>query len=126
MLMSASNTILQTIVDDDKRGRVMALFSMAFLGMAPLGSLAGGAIATPLGAPIAIGIAGAICLVVGVWFAVRLPHVRYWVRPIYRIKGILPPLSEFSEAILPVDVEEALPDNRQSAQLARHKKVESR
>lgn len=106
MLMAASNTILQTIVDDDKRGRVMALYAMSFLGIAPLGSLAGGAIATPLGAPAAVGIAGAICCGVGLWFAVRLPQMRFLVRPIYRTKGILPPLADSSDAIVPLALDE--------------------
>ena len=49
--MAASNTILQTIVDDDKRGRVMSFYSMAFMGMAPFGSLLAGTAATRIGAP---------------------------------------------------------------------------
>lgn len=93
MQMAASNTILQTLVDDDKRGRVMALFSMAFLGVAPLGSLAAGAIATPLGAPACVAIAGVICLFLSVWFAWELPTLRRQIRPIYRSKGILPEIA---------------------------------
>jgi MFS family permease len=108
MLMAAANTILQTIVDDDKRGRVMALFSMAFLGMAPLGSLAGGAIATLLGAPIAIGMAGTICFLVGGWFAFGLPQMRFLVRPIYRTKGVLPPVADVPEVAVSLIAQEPL------------------
>jgi MFS family permease len=88
--MAASNTILQTIVDDDKRGRVMSFYSMAFLGVAPFGSLFAGALARSIGAPSTVLAGGAACLVGAVVFAARLPHLRRLVRPIYAQKGILP------------------------------------
>ncbi len=88
--MGSCNIMLQTIVDDDKRGRVMALFAMSFLGVAPAGSLLGGGMATLLGAPATVTIAAAGCLVSAVVFAVRLPRLRRLVRPIYQTKGILP------------------------------------
>ncbi len=91
--MAASNTILQTIVDDEKRGRVMAYYAMAFQGMAPFGSLLGGAIAGRIGAPDTLVIGGAICIVGSVWFARQLPTIRTFVRPIYRQLGILPELA---------------------------------
>lgn len=91
--MAASNTVLQTIVAEDKRGRVMAFYSMAFMGMAPLGSLAAGAIAGRLGAPLTVQLGGALALVVAALFALRLPALREAIRPIYREAGILPEIS---------------------------------
>jgi MFS family permease len=96
--MAASNTVLQTIVDDDKRGRVMALFAMSFLGVAPLGSLLGGSVATLIGAPLTVSIAGALCLLTAAVFASRLPRLRPHVQPIYRAKGILPQVAQGLQA----------------------------
>jgi MFS family permease len=91
--MAASNTILQTIVDDEKRGRVMAYYAMAFQGMAPFGSLLGGAVAGRIGAPATLVIGGAVCLGGSVWFTRLLPTIRDFIRPIYRQLGILPELA---------------------------------
>jgi len=88
--MAASNTILQTIVEDEKRGRVMAFYSMAFQGMAPFGSLLAGSIASRFSAPIAVTVSGTACLVGSLWFASRLPEIRTFVRPIYAKLGIIP------------------------------------
>jgi MFS family permease len=96
--MAASNTVLQTLVEDDKRGRVMALFAMAFLGVAPLGSLASGAIASAFGAPVSIAVAGVICLTVAGIFALQIPKLRPLIRPIYQAKGILPVIASGIEA----------------------------
>jgi MFS family permease len=96
--MAASNTVLQTLVDDDKRGRVMALFSMAFLGVAPLGSVLSGAVATWFGAPVSIAIAGVICLLAAVTFAVNIKRLRPLIRPVYQAKGILPVIASGIEA----------------------------
>jgi MFS family permease len=106
--MAASNTILQTLVEDDKRGRVMALFAMAFLGVAPLGSLIAGGIATLFGAPVSIALSGTCCLLVASWFAWQLPQLRTLIRPIYRAKGILPEIAaaiESTENIVPPTTE---------------------
>ncbi|MBZ5583986.1 MAG: MFS transporter [Acidobacteriia bacterium] len=92
--MASSNTILQTIVTEDKRGRVMAYYSMAFQGIAPFGSLAAGAIAARIGAPATIMGGGALCRAGAAWFSWRLPLLRRAVRPIYEELGILPPLPE--------------------------------
>lgn len=89
--MASSNTILQTIVEEDKRGRVMAYYSMAFQGLAPFGSLAAGAIAGKVGAPVTIIGGGVLCLAGAAWFAASLPQIRQVIRPIYRELGILPP-----------------------------------
>ncbi len=91
--MAACNTILQTIVDEDKRGRVMSFYSMAFMGAAPLGSLVAGGLAGALGAPAAVVAAGALCLAGAALFAVRLPRLRARVRPIYVRLGVLPPVT---------------------------------
>ena len=88
--MAASNTILQTIVDDSRRGRVMSFYTLAFIGMAPFGSLLGGALASHIGAPATVALGGAVCLVGAAVFARRLPAIRRLVRPIYRERGIIP------------------------------------
>lgn len=81
--------ILQTIVDDDKRGRVMSFFTIAFLGMTPLGSLAAGALASAIGAPHTLAIGGACC-VAGAWvLRHKLPQFRIHLRPIYVRLGII-------------------------------------
>jgi MFS family permease len=88
--MAPSNTILQTIVDDEKRGRVMSFYSMAFLGMAPFGSLLAGYLASHIGAPRTLMVNGVVCLIGSFWFSRRLPAIRKVVRPIYVKMGILP------------------------------------
>lgn len=88
-LVASSNTILQTIVDDDKRGRVMSLFTMAFIGMAPFGSLIAGALANAIGARNTLLIGGASCLAGGALFARNLPNIRKNIRPIYVKMGII-------------------------------------
>jgi MFS family permease len=87
--MASSNTILQTMVDDDKRGRVMSLYTMAFMGMAPFGSLAGGSLAGRIGAPYTLIIGGTSCILGSFLFAKKLPSIRKMVRPIYIRKGVL-------------------------------------
>jgi MFS family permease len=88
--MAPSNTILQTIVDDEKRGRVMSFYAMAFLGMVPFGSLLAGYLAARIGAPKTVMVNGAVCLIGSLWFARKLPAIRQIVRPIYKRMGILP------------------------------------
>jgi MFS family permease len=87
----ASNTTLQTIVDDDKRGRVMSLYSMAFIGMTPFGSLLAGTLAHSLGVSRTLALAGACCLLGAVIFASRLRVLRPVVRAAYVRKGIIVP-----------------------------------
>ncbi len=96
--MASSNTILQTMVDDDKRGRVMSLYVMAFMGMAPFGSLAGGSLAGRIGAPDTLIIGGALCILGSFMFSRKLPSIREMVRPIYIKKGIL---SEREQTTIP-------------------------
>ena len=92
--MAASNTILQTIAPDDKRGRVMSFYTLAILGMNPIGSLLSGLLAARIGVPATMICAGAICLAAALWFYGKLPEVRRVIRPIYRELGILPALPE--------------------------------
>jgi len=89
--MAGSNTIIQTIVSEDKRGRVMSYYTMAFVGMAPFGSLLAGSMAHALGAPRTVIINGSAVILGAAWFWTQLPAVRKEMRPIYREMGILPP-----------------------------------
>jgi len=88
--MASSNTIIQTIVDEDKRGRVMSFFAMSFMGMAPFGSLFAGSLATVIGAPGTLVITGACCMIGAALFYRRLPEIRRHIRPVYQKMGILP------------------------------------
>ena len=87
---ASTNTILQTIVDEHMRGRVMSFYTMAFLGTAPLGSLIAGLAADRIGAPATILLGGIACVGGAIWFAMRLSRIRDVLRPIYVEKGILP------------------------------------
>jgi len=89
MQMASSNTILQTIADDNKRGRVMSFYTMSFTGMVPFGSLFAGFFAHRIGAGNTLIIGGAICLVSGLIFSRELPRLRETIRPIYIRKGII-------------------------------------
>jgi len=86
---ASSNTILQTIVDEDKRGRVMSFYAMALRGMAPFGSLLAGGLAGKIGAPNTLMIGGASCFLGALVFARNLPIFRQMVRPIYVRMGIV-------------------------------------
>jgi MFS family permease len=88
--MASSNTIIQTLVSEDKRGRVMSFYTMAFMGMAPFGSLLAGSMAHAIGAPWTVIANGAVVLLGAAWFFTRLPGIRVVIRPIYREMGILP------------------------------------
>jgi MFS family permease len=91
--MAASNTIIQTIVDDSKRGRVMSFYAVAFVGMAPFGSLLAGTLAHAIGAPRTVMLSGVCCVAGAAWFAAQLKTVRKLIRPIYMDLGILPPVN---------------------------------
>ncbi|HEX5387326.1 MAG TPA: MFS transporter [Gemmatimonadales bacterium] len=88
--LASTNTILQTLVDEHLRGRVMSFYTMAFLGTAPIGSLLAGIIAEHIGATETILLGGIACAGGGIWFAARLPRLREEARPIYEARGILP------------------------------------
>src|SRR5262249_16625889 len=97
--MASSNTVLQTIVEDDKRGRVMSLYTMAFMGMMPLGSLLAGELAQVVSAAATLRVGGFACIVGGLIFASRLGALRQAIRPIYRRLGILPELPSEPEVV---------------------------
>jgi MFS family permease len=87
--MAATNTILQTVVEEKLRGRVMAFYTMAFLGTAPIGSLLAGMGASRFGSGPTILLGGVACIAGGTWLASRLRTLRAEVRPIYVERGIL-------------------------------------
>ncbi len=96
--MVASNTIIQTIVDDDKRGRTMSFYVMAFIGTAPFGSLMAGTLAAAIGAPDTLIIGGALCILATALFARKLPELRKNIRPIYVKLGIINEVSSGIQA----------------------------
>ena len=87
--MASSNTVLQTIVDDDKRGRVMSFYTMAYRGMIPVGSLLAGTLAATIEAPGTLLLGGVCCLLGAVLFASQLPSLSEAIRPIYVKMGFL-------------------------------------
>jgi MFS family permease len=96
--MISCNTLIQTLVDEDKRGRVMSLYAIAFMGMTPLGSLMVGALASRIGAPAAAAIGGIFCLFGSVWFYKKLPAIRRAAHPIWISRGYSGDVSEGMEA----------------------------
>ncbi len=92
--LAASNTVIQTLVREEMRGRVMALYTMAFMGMATFGSLAVGAVAGVIGAPWTLVGCGLVCIVGAGVFGQRLPRLRDKARPVYVEKGILPDVAQ--------------------------------
>jgi MFS family permease len=92
--MASTNIVIQTIVDEEKRGRVMSFYTMAFLGTAPFGSLLAGWLSTRIGAPDTVLLSGALCIATAAWFAWELPAIRALVRPIYVRMGILPEVAQ--------------------------------
>jgi MFS family permease len=94
ILMASANTILQTVVEDDMRGRVMSFYAVAFLGVAPFGSLLAGTLAHWIGAPHTLLIGGLCCILGSISFAAKLPSLRRIAHPIYVQKGIIPQVAE--------------------------------
>ena len=88
--LAASNTVIQTLVPEDKRSRVMSYYTMAFVGMAPFGSLLAGWMAHHIGAPHTVMLTGAACVLGAIWFSTQLASVRKVMRPIYLEMGIIP------------------------------------
>lgn len=88
--MAASNTILQTIIADDKRGRVMAFYTLSVLGITPIGSLLAGTLASKIGAPATLILGGSVVACASAVFSFQLPALRQVVRPIYAQLGIIP------------------------------------
>ena len=89
-LMATSNTLIQSIVDDDKRGRVMSIYAMSLVGMAPFGSLLSGALASGIGAPNTVLIGGIICLAAAIYAAVRYPKLKSAIHAAYNYKYCAP------------------------------------
>lgn len=94
VLMASTNTVIQTIVEEEKRGRVLSFYTMAFLGTAPFGSLLAGWLSTRIGAPHTVVLSGVLCISTAGWFWRELPAIRALVRPIYRRMGILPEVAQ--------------------------------
>ncbi len=92
--MASSNTLLQTIVDEDKRGRIMSLYVMSFMGTAPFGSLLAGSLAGKIGAANTVLLMGIISLFTAFWFSKELPTIRKFTKPIYIKLGIIPEVSK--------------------------------
>jgi MFS family permease len=92
--MASSNTVLQTIVEEDRRGRVMSLYSMAVFGITPFGSLLAGSVADHVGVTVTLALGGGACLLNAFLFARALPELRRHVRPIYQRLGILQELAD--------------------------------
>ena len=85
----AVNTIIQTVVDDDKRGRVVSVYSTFFIGAAPLGHLAAGWLAAQIGAPQAYLVCGILCALGAIVFALNLKNFRRHLRDEYVLRGII-------------------------------------
>jgi MFS family permease len=91
--MASSNTIIQSIIEDDKRGRVMSFYAMSFIGTAPFGSLIAGSLGAKIGAPLTVALGGGCCFVAALVFAFKIPVFRKEIHPIYVKMGIFPPAS---------------------------------
>jgi MFS family permease len=90
VLLAGSNTILQTIVDDDKRGRVMSIFAMSFSGIAPFGCLLAGALASGIGTPNTVLLGGICCIAASIFFSVKLRGLKDLLRAAYKEKQETP------------------------------------
>ena len=87
--MAATNTIIQTVVREELRGRVMAFYTMAFLGTAPIGSLIAGVVADRIGAPATVLLGGIACILGAGLFALTLPRLRPHIRAVYAERGVV-------------------------------------
>ena len=87
--LASTNTVVQTLVEEHLRGRVMAFYTMAFLGTAPIGSLLAGLLAERIGEQTTVIVGGVACIAVGLWFRSNLQKMRELVRPIYMKRGII-------------------------------------
>ncbi len=95
---AACNIVLQTVVDEDKRGRVMGFYTMAFMGTMPFGSLFAGFLASRIGAPYTVLIGGISCVLIAFIFMKKLPLIRKEIRPVYAQKGIIPEVARGLQA----------------------------
>lgn len=90
VLMAAANTFLQTVAADDKRGRIVSMYTMAYIGLSPFGSLMAGALAQVVTAPITVALGGVVTVIAAALFGRQIPEFRELVRPIYQELGIIP------------------------------------
>ena len=88
------NTIIQSIVDDDKRGRIVCIYSTFFIGAAPLSHLAAGWLAVKIGAPHTFLVCGLICAAACLVYLAYLPTLKKHIRPIYAARGIIEPMQQ--------------------------------
>ncbi|MCC3496375.1 MAG: MFS transporter [Microcoleus sp. PH2017_15_JOR_U_A] len=86
---AGGNTFLQTIVEDDKRGRVMSIYTMAFFGVTPFGNLVAGGMANYIGSPNTVILGGIICILGSIIFTRQLPALKNLVRPLYQKMGLI-------------------------------------
>ncbi len=85
---SSSNTLIQAMVPDALRGRVMAVYAMMLMGMAPIGALFGGALADRLGAPLTVAVGAVACVLAALWFGRQLPKIRVEARKLILAQGM--------------------------------------
>jgi MFS family permease len=91
------NTIVQSIVDENMRGRVVSIYSTLFIGSAPIGHLAAGWLAEHIGAPRTFTVCGVACGMTALAYLLYLPRLRIHIRPIYEKRGIIPATPEASD-----------------------------
>lgn len=89
--MAATNTLIQSLVEERIRGRVMSFYTMSFLGTMPVGSFLGGTLATGFGLPLTVALAGGVSVIAAMWFYTRLPLVRAVARPVLQERGMMAP-----------------------------------
>jgi len=88
LVMASSNTVIQTIIDDSKRGRVMSFYAMSFFGTAPFGSLIAGSLAKILGTPATLAIGGVSCIIGATFYLRKIAELQRIIRPVYEKQGI--------------------------------------
>ncbi len=88
-VIASINTLIQTIAEEDKRGRVMSFYAMALMGMNPIGNLLAGTIAAAIGVTYTLIIGGVITIGAGIWFQQQRPILRKYIRPVFVSKGII-------------------------------------
>lgn len=88
-VLATANTALQTLAEEDKRGRVVAFYVLSLAGTMPLGSLLGGAVAHRIGAPLTLALGGTACILAAFFFYLKLPVIREQVQPLYRRLGLV-------------------------------------
>ena len=98
MQFTATNTLIQAMVPDQLRGRVMSLYSMMFLGMSPFGSLLAGWLADRIGAPVTVAIGGLVSCLGGLAFARKWPAMRGPARDLVAAQGMMAPAAQPDES----------------------------